>query len=53
MKREDLSGKAERLKTESSALMDQAQDTNRKLQGTKRESGTRNVDTVQEAFLEP
>uniref|UniRef100_A0A8C3XYK3 Laminin subunit alpha 3 n=1 Tax=Catharus ustulatus TaxID=91951 RepID=A0A8C3XYK3_CATUS len=32
VKREDLSGKAERLKTESSTLMDQAQDTNRKLQ---------------------
>uniref|UniRef100_A0A8C3XYJ3 Laminin subunit alpha 3 n=1 Tax=Catharus ustulatus TaxID=91951 RepID=A0A8C3XYJ3_CATUS len=37
VKREDLSGKAERLKTESSTLMDQAQDTNRKLQGTNKE----------------
>uniref|UniRef100_A0A8C3XFQ3 Laminin subunit alpha 3 n=1 Tax=Cyanoderma ruficeps TaxID=181631 RepID=A0A8C3XFQ3_9PASS len=42
VKREDLSGKAARLKTESSALMDQAQETKRTLQGTKKESGTRN-----------
>uniref|UniRef100_A0A8C9N7H9 Laminin subunit alpha 3 n=1 Tax=Serinus canaria TaxID=9135 RepID=A0A8C9N7H9_SERCA len=32
VKREDLSGKAARLKTESSALMDQAQETKRTLQ---------------------
>ncbi|XP_016152212.1 PREDICTED: laminin subunit alpha-3 [Ficedula albicollis] len=32
VKREDLSGKAAKLKTDSSTLMDQAQDTKRKLQ---------------------
>lgn len=53
MKREDLSGKAARLKTESSALMDQAQETKRTLQGTKKEGGTRNVGTAWEIFLEP
>lgn len=53
MKREDLSGKAARLKTESSTLMDQAQETKKTLQGTKKEIGTRNVDTAWEAFIEP
>uniref|UniRef100_A0A8C9N951 Laminin subunit alpha 3 n=1 Tax=Serinus canaria TaxID=9135 RepID=A0A8C9N951_SERCA len=46
VKREDLSGKAARLKTESSALMDQAQETKRTLQGTKKGSGTRNVESA-------
>lgn len=32
--------------------MDQAQEAKRTLQGIEKESGTRNVDTVQEAFLE-
>uniref|UniRef100_A0A8D2MKW4 Laminin, alpha 3 n=1 Tax=Zonotrichia albicollis TaxID=44394 RepID=A0A8D2MKW4_ZONAL len=46
VKREDLSGKAARLKTESSALMDQAQETKRTLQGTKKEGGTKNIDDI-------
>uniref|UniRef100_A0A8U7MML4 Laminin subunit alpha 3 n=1 Tax=Corvus moneduloides TaxID=1196302 RepID=A0A8U7MML4_CORMO len=50
VKREDLSGKAARLKTESSTLRDQAQETKRTLQGTKKESGTRN-NTLQTDLL--
>jgi len=38
VKREDLSGKAAKLKTESTTLLNQAQETERTLQGTKKET---------------
>lgn len=53
MKREDLSGKAAKLKTESSTLLNQAQETERTLQGTEKESDSRNVGTAWQAFIEP
>lgn len=46
MKREDLSGKAAKLKTESSTLLNQAQETERTLQGMEKESDSRNVGTA-------
>lgn len=53
MKREDLSGKAAKLKTESSTLLGQAQETERTLQGTEKETDNWNVGTVWQAFIEP
>uniref|UniRef100_A0A8B9ZDD0 Laminin subunit alpha 3 n=1 Tax=Buteo japonicus TaxID=224669 RepID=A0A8B9ZDD0_9AVES len=46
VKREDLSGKAAKLKSESSTLLNQAQETERTLQGTEKESDSRNVDDI-------
>lgn len=41
VKREDLSGKAAKLKAESSTLLNQARETEGKLKGTEKESDCR------------
>lgn len=46
MKREDLSGKATKLKTESGTLLNQAQETEKTVQGTENENDSRNVGTA-------
>lgn len=53
MKREDLSGKAAKLKTESSTLLGQAQETERTLQGTEKKTDNWNAGTVWQTFIEP